>query len=669
MALSDSQISVILKAEEQAALDYSGEIAKKRAKNLDYYNCQPYGDEVDGQSSAVTSDVADVIEWMIPSLLRVFTQGKLLGRFDCTSPDDEEEAKQKTYMANHVFQHDNCGTLILHNAFKDALLQYTGVIKVYWDDSEETKTTRYEGLSELEYQALQLTEGVEIEEVEEIETEAGKIYNATEVKIVCSGKVKMDNIPPEEFLIAKSARDFNKPVFIGHRSPKTRSDLIQMGFDADIVNSLPADEYYESSEQKNARYHDYDRWQDANAAHHSPNDIVYLGEYYARIDVNGDGVTELWQVMFAGDRVLSKEQVEDHPFAVLIPIPIPHRAIGTCPAEQVSDIQFRKSTLLRQGLNNVYQSNYPRILHSNKVDLDDLLTPRAGGSVEVDTEIGDVAGHAQPLVVPQMTDGIMRMIEYTDMEREIRTGITRYSQGLDAESLNKTATGFKGIMDASQQRLDLIARLFAEGIKRIFELIVSTLSRYQDTTRQIQVLGEPLEINPRNWGSNINCIINVGLGAGDRQEKIMNLNNILAIQERYMGSGLVLSDQAKIYNTLEKLVDEIGLKDADLYFNNPDQPAEVLMAQNQQLQQMVMLLQQQVSQNPLAEAEQIKAQAKLIEAQQKQSLQAVDMAEKARQFDEKQQQEMALKLAELEAKYTDMELKYSQDIPNKGMAN
>ena len=532
MALSDSQISVILKAEEQSALDYSGEIAKKRAKNLDYYNCQPYGDEVDGQSSAVTSDVADVIEWMIPSLLRVFTQGKIMARFDSPNTEDEEEAKQKTHYANHVFNHDNSGTIILHNAFKDALLQYTGVMKVYWCDSEETKTTKYEGLSEFEYQKLLITDGVEVEEVEEIETENGTIYNATEVKIINTGKVKIDNIPPEEFLISKSARDFDNPIFIGHRSPKTRSELIEMGFDAEQVNSLPADEYFEASEQKSARYHDYTLSEDANPSHHSPNDIVYLGEYYARLDVNGDGITELWQIMFAGDQVLSKEQVENHPFAVLVPIPIPHRAIGTCPAEQVSDIQFRKSTLLRQALNNVYQSNYPRILHSNKVDLDDLFTPRAGGGVEVDTEAGDVAGHAQPLVVPTMIEGIMSMVEYTDMEREIRTGITRYSQGLDAESLNKTATGFRGIMDASQQRLDLIARLFAEGgIRRLFELIVLTLSKYQSEARQIQVLGEPMEINPREWGSNINCMINVGLGRGDRQEKIINLNNILAIQD------------------------------------------------------------------------------------------------------------------------------------------
>jgi hypothetical protein len=217
-----------------------------------------------------------------------------------------------------------------------------------------------------------------------------------------------------------------------------------------------------------------------------------------------------------------------------------------------------------------------------------------------------------------MIDGVMRAIEYTDSEREIRTGVTRYSQGLDGEALNKTATGFKGIMDASQQRLDLIARIFAEGgVKQIFEKTVKILGKHQDTAMHIRVLGEPLEVNPKDWSDNSKCRIDVGLGSGDRQEKIMNLNAILGIQERQMASGLVLSDQSKMYNTLEKLIDEVGLKSAEEYFNNPAMPQETLMAQLQLAMGQIQQLQMQAQQNPLAEAELIRAQAKMAEAQGK----------------------------------------------------
>lgn len=642
--LSDYEIGTIVKSEADAALDYAGTLATKRAKLMDYYNAKPYGDEREGQSRVVTTDVSDTIEWMIPSLLRIFTQGQNIATFDSIN---EHEAKQKTALTNHVFLNQNDGVLILHDMFKDALLQYTGTVKVYWDDAEETEQTKYEGLNELEYQKLLMDDEVTIEEVEIEQEEEGPVYNAKVVKVKKCASVKYANIPPEEFLISKNARNFINPTFIGHRSPKRRSELVAMGFDKATVESLPADDYYDVSAQKSARYHDYDNWGDNNPSRHSPNDIIYLGEYYVQIDVNQDGITELWQVMYAGSEVLSKEQVDDHPFAVCVPIPIPHRAIGSCPAEQVADIQFRKSTLVRQLLNNVYQSNYPRVLYSNKTDLDDLLTPRANGAIEIDTDAGDVAGHVQMLQVHPMVDGIMAAIQYTDTEREIRTGVTRYAQGLDLDALNKTATAFQGMTDASQQRLDLIARIFADGgVKQIFIKTAKLLGKYQEDELSLMVMGEPMDIDPRQWTDKNSCRIDVGIGAGDRQEKIANLNAILNFQQMFMQQGLLLSDQPKMYNTLEKLVTEVGLKDASRYFNNPAQPDQVLFAQNQQLVQMVQQLQAQIQQigDPLSNAETIRAQAKLQSELNKRDIEAAKLDQDSQQF----KVNTAIKLTELE---------------------
>lgn len=653
MKLTDSEISNIIEAEESAALDYEGELAKKRAKLMDFYNCQPFGDEVEGQSKAVSSDVSDVVEAILPNMLRIFTQGRVVANFEADDPAHDSEAEEKTELSNYAFLNENNGVLTLHNMFKDALLQYTGTVKIYWDEEDEVRTTKYSGLSELEYQSLLADDQVKsVEEVEEVESEIGKTYNCEGVRIENSGGIKYDNIPPEEFLIARSARDFINPRFIGHRSPKTRSTLMQMGFDRDIVASLPADEYYEGSEQKQARNHNLDDYSEANPSSHRPNDIIYLGEYYLELDSDGDGITEYWKIFYAGKTVLEKEQVEDHPFAVCVPIPIPHRAIGTCPAEQVADIQHRKSHLERNLYDNVYQTNYPRVMHSNKVDLDDLLTPRAGGTIEIDTDAPDVQGHASALVIPNMIADLLGAIEYTDTARETRTGVTRYAQGLDAEALNKTATGFTGMMDASQQRQYLIARLFADGgVKQIFVKTVDILSKHQNTPKQIRVYGKPIQINPREWGGNTRCTVNIGVGSGDRQEKILNLNSILQIQERFMASGLVLSDQSTIYRTLEKLIDEVGLKDVQMYFNNPEVPEETLFAQNQQLTQMVMQLQQMVD-DPYIKGETMKAQAKLIEAEGKQANEKADL--------ERKRQEMLLRHAQ---EMTKLELEYGRDVP------
>lgn len=662
MKMSDSEINKIVGAEESDSIDFQSSIGQDRAKLMNYYNCLPYGDEIEGQSQFVTSDVSDVIEGMLPSLVRIFTQGKHVAFFESDRPEYDKEAEQKTAWANWVFSRQNDGVLVLHNMFKDALLQYTGTVKIYWDESKEVTRERYQGLSNFELQKLQLDEELEIEEqndrVEVINGTPFTFYDVNVKRTTTVGRTKIENIPPEEFLICRSARDFKKPRFIGHRTPKTRSQLIQMGFDKDVVETLPADEYYDFqiSDEKNARYWNYDGLYDTNPGDPS-NDIIYLGEYYVYIDTDGDGVAELCQVFRAGNTVLSWQHVDEHPFCVVVPIPIPHRAIGSCPGEQVANIQYLKSTLMRQALNNVYQTNYMRTVVNERVDLDDLLTPRAGGIIRVNDE-GPIGDSLQPLSVQPIAEPILRMMEYVDVMREVRTGVTRYNQGLDSEALNKTATGFKGIMEASQQRLDMIARLFADtGVRDIFRKIVKLAMQYQNDAMQIKVLGEPLEIDPTSWRHNIDCRIDVGLGAGDRQEKIVNLNAILSLQQQFLQQGIPLTDQGKIYNTLEKLSVEVGLKDAAPYFNNPAQPPQMLQAQVEQLTAMLQQMQQQLqAQNPLAEAEQIKAQARLAEQQQKQQFEAermmLEMQQKQQQFEQNYL-----------AKLTELELKYQTNVP------
>lgn len=651
--LSDQQINSIVGAEEDDALDYENEISKKRETLIDYYNQQKYGDETEGQSSVVTSEVADTVEWMVPSLLRIFTQGRNVAEFVADTADGDEEAKAKTDYANWVFHRDNQGTLVLHNAIKDALLQFTGVIKVCWDESENEQVERYKGLSQFELSRLETDEELDIDEIEQDEN---GFYNVECTRKNTVGRIRLINVPPEEFKIDRNARDFVSCRFIGHRTPKTRSELIEMGFSRDVVDSLPADVgYFDGNGEKQARYHDYAGYGENNPAHHHPNDIVYLGEYYAKIDVDEDGVAELWQIMRAGDEILSKERVDIHPFAVLVPVPMPHRAIGTCPAEQVADLQFINSTLLRQALNNIYASNYSRMAVNERVDIDDLLTPRAGGIVRVEGQ-GPIGDSILPLGVPVMSDQILGMIEYVQTMKEVRTGVTRYNQGLDSEALNKTATGFRGIMDASQQRLELIARIFAEtGVKQLFQKIIMWASKYQNEARQIRVLGKPMEIDPTGWRHSTDCVINVGLGSGDRQEKIINLNNILAIQkeERAMGSPLV--DGVKMYNTLNKLITETGLKDASLYFNNPEKPEEVLQAENEQLFNAVQQMQAAMK-NPLAEQEQVRQQGTMMREQMKID---ADMQKFLLQFEQQQRQFREDMIARL----TELELQYKQNVP------
>ncbi len=665
--LGKSEILNIVKAHKEGSVSYRDEIGRKRTTLLDYYNCQPFGDEVDGRSRFVSSDVSDTVEGMLPGIVRVFTQGKNVAHFISDDPNNDDEAEQKTELANHVFFRQNQGVLVLTNMFKDALLQYTGVVKVCWEHKEEVTEERYSGLSEIEYKRLELDDDIELTDVEteSIETDIGviKTYSARGKRAKSVGRVAYHSVPPEEFLISRTARDFDKPEMIGHCTPTTRSDLVAMGFDRDVVDTLPAQSSIINNEDRNARYHDYEQQSLGNPTHNSASDLIDLTEMYVYMDVDEDGVNELWQVFEAGDRILEMNMWDQHPFACVTPIPIPHRAIGTCPAEQVADIQLMKSVMVRQAADNVYSTNYNRYLYNERVDLDDLLTPRPGGAVAVEG-VEPIGDSVTPIVTQPQVPQILQMVEYIDVSAERRTGFTRFSQGLDADALNQTATGFKGITEYSQQRVELIARVFAEtGVRELFRKTNALIIKHQDEKMQIRVSGQPLEIDPTSWRANLDCFINVGLGSGDRQEKILNLNNVLAKQIEAVEKGSALADEAKIYNTLTKLITEVGLKEPSQYFNDPKKPIETLQAENEQLTQMVEMLQQQATQNPLAEAELIKAQARMAEVNQRDTLKAQEMQNDMQKFMMNLAQEDDQFRQNLIKDLTKMELDSGKNVP------
>ena len=662
--LDDTQIAAIVANAEQASLSSYGsgsDLANKRAKLLKYYNQDPFGDEIEGQSKIVTSDVSDVVESILPSLVRQYTQAREIAKFAVgdvpASVRGEElsareaEADQKTKYTNHVFRQRG-GLPVLYTMIKDALLQYTGTVKVYWDSTDYEEPESYRGLSKAGIAKLKMDPEVQIKS--ETENEDG----GTDVDIVRTKTdrgIQYECIPPEEMLINEDARDFVRPRFIGQRTPKTRSELIEMGFDPDIIKNLSA-QSEDDSEGAIARRRDLNYTTNSGGTDKSQ-DKIFLGEYYILMDLDEDGVSELWQVFFAGHQVLEKKRVDSHPYATAVPIPIPHRAIGTCPADQVADIQFVKSTLVRQYQNNIYQSVWGRHAVNERVDLDDFLNPRAGGVTMVDGQ-GAVQDSIMPIPTIPVGPEILQGVEYWDTSRETRTGITRYNQGLDTESLNKTATGFKGLMDASQQRLYLLAKMIAEsGIKAIFEKTANLLSRYQDEAMDIRVFGRRVQVDPGTWQYGMVCEIDVGIGSGDRNEKIAALQTVLAEQKALMATGSMMVDETKMFATYDQLISEIGLNDVSRYFNDTSIPDSMLKAQNEQARKLLEQMEQMGgSQNPLAEAEQVKAhgqlQATVIKEQTKAALKTAELEQKDRHH----QQDTMVDV-------TNMELKYKKDLP------
>ncbi len=585
-----SQIS--LKAAIQAAIDDSigyieSETVDARKVALQYYLRQPLGNEVEGKSQVVTGEVAEAIDGALPALLRIFTGSDEVVVADPTGPGDEAGAQQATDYLNYIFLKDNPGVMIMRDWFFDALLQKNGIVKAYWEDKEDVNKEEYQGLTDDELAMMLQDKDIEVVEqevrsipavdpvmAETIMAAGGEVptFNLNDVVVQHrkkSGKVTIVNVPPEEFLISKNGAAIRGPrasPFVAHRRQITRSDLIAMGFDKETVDSLPSGDALAYTPERVVRYspgeQPYDTQSDEMALQE-----VEVFECYILHDEDGDGIAELRQVFYAGNEILSNEECDYVPFYSICPIPIPHKFFGNSLADRTVDLQLIKTTVTRQMLDNLYLTNDARTWAvEGQVNLDDLLTSTAGGVIRVKspTALGQLA-------VQNMSGQSFPMLQYLDQVQQKRTGVTDVSQGLDANILqNVTAAAVASMQQAGAGKIELIARLFAEGgVKELFEGILHLVTKYQNQERIIRLRGQFVTVDPRTWANKYDLTINVGLGNGNRDQQMAMLQMVLAKQEQMLGQfgpANPLVSMGQYRSTLGRFVEASGFKDSAEFF-------------------------------------------------------------------------------------------------------
>lgn len=617
--------SVVRNEIEQALGHYDTEYSQDRIDAMDYYLGEPFGNEQPDRSQVVSTEVSDTIEHIMPSLMRIFTQSDDYVRFVPTGPEDVAIAEQASDYCNWVINNDNRGFEIMHNWFKDALILKTGVVKFYWDEIIEVETEEYEGLSEDELTMLvadpevdvvsrdERTIGEDMEGPEGIVIPAPIIYDVKIKRTKNNGSVRIENVPPEEFLIGNRAKSLEDANFVAHRSTMTVSDLVSMGYDRDEVEQYAGYTQLDISEERTSRFEDLE----TSASHDSSDPAmrnVLVTECYIRSDYDGDGVAEFRRVLTVGEgyHILENEEFDHIPFAILSPILMPHRAIGRSVAELVMDVQLIKSTLMRQLLDNIYNTNNARVVAvEGQVNLDDLLTNRPGGIVRTRT-----AGAVQPLQVPEVSSSVFPALNYMDSVREQRTGISKQSMGLDADALQSTtATAVAAMQAASQGKIEMIARVFAEtGVRALFRGILQLVTKYQNKEKIIRLRNQFVPMNPREWSSAYDVQINVGLGTAQRDQQIAFLAQIAQKQEQIlmqMGVSNPMVSLSQYRNTLAKIAELSGFKDATQFFA----PAEQIDAAI--AQQAAAAQQAGPQQDPALAVEMQKMQAELQMEQQK----------------------------------------------------
>ena len=582
----------VIKSEMDDAKDFIHQVGAERAESTEYY----LGNAPEGtssmQSEYVSTDVRDSVLFMLPSIMRTFFGTKKIVEFVPHGPEDIAIAEQQTNYVNYIIQEKNQGFQVLYSAFKDALVRKTGFVKVFWDDSISATTHEFTGLDPQSYQALTLDPNVEIVEEtvtmetitqvnpmtgEEITQEIPATYDLTIRRIKSKDQVCIESVPPEEVLISRNARDLETASYVAHRMIKSVSDLVAMGYDEEEIeqhatqtSSAIDPESYEEVEARNP----FDNMVYPDRNDSGAKDVLYV-EHYLFYDFDDDGIDERIRVCTVGDgvHVLNVEQWDDLPIAMFCPDPEPHTAIGSCPADYLKPIQAAKSQIMRDTLDSLGHSIFPRMaVVEGQVNIDDVLNTDIGQPIRV-----RAPGMVQPFTVPFAGKEAFPVLGYLDDAKENRTGVSKASAGLNADALqSSTSAAVSATMSGAQGRIELICRHFAEGgLKQIFKVTNNLIIKHQNAQDVFRLEGKFIPVDPRYWNNDKDMIVNVAISKSSDEEKFAILTQLAGKQEQIMqtmGPNNPLVSLQQYSNTLTRMIEIAGFKDAQSFINTEVQP-------------------------------------------------------------------------------------------------
>lgn len=580
--MSEDDLQGVISAEINDAISFIDlDIGGNRALATEYYYGQAFGDEEEGRSQVVSMDVRDTIQGILPSLMRIFFGPERVVEFTPQGPEDVQSAEQATDYVDFIFKRDNPGFKILHSAFKDALVRKCGIVKYWWDESVEVSAESFSMLDEQSMMILTQDPDVEISAVREYPVPGTEPTNQAEAimtpmmydveikRRIKTGKVKIEALPPEEFLIDRRAKSIDEATFVGHRTMKTVSDLVAMGYDYDeMVESAGNGNDFDNNQEYQAR-NPFAVISTANNGDPSSKSVLYI-EGYLKVDFDGDGIAEMRRIctIGSGNKVIRNEIVADRQFADFCPDPEPHTFFGMCPADVVMDIQRIKSSVQRGILDSLAQSIHPRTaVVEGQANIDDVLNTEVGAIIRM-----RAPGMVQPFTTPFVGQAAFPMLDYLDDIKQTRTGISKAAAGLDADALQSTTkAAVSATVNAAHQHIEMIARIFAEtGLRKLFTGILKLVVEHQDRARMVRLRNTFVPIDPRSWDSKMDVTVNVGVGDGTIEDRINILNQVAMRQEMLIketGPNNPVVTIPQYTNTLTKMLQLAGIKDSQNYFN------------------------------------------------------------------------------------------------------
>jgi len=715
--MTDDELISIIDDEMRQALGFDGDkLSEMRRKAMYYYLGEATEDlappSIPGRSHVVSTDVRNTIEAMLPQLMVTFTGGDSVVECEPTKEEDEKKSSDVTKYLNYLFFKKNKGRSKVYTWLKDGLQSKRGFFKVWWDTTDQETREEYKGQDSVCLAMLMDDPEIEIIEqtsypdeddakqrakaLEELTAKMGQaqqaaaqgnpqaqqaamqiqaqieqinatppamLYDVACKRVKKGGKLCLEVVPPEQFLISPNG-DIETARFVGHRFRKTASELISMGFSKDKIDSIGSDDSngeFNMERIEREQYENYQAGNDQDTSSDGSQRIMWGVEAYLWVDSDGDGIAELHKITKVGSTLLDDEITDARPFCSWCPVPIPHLFYGMSIADLAMPSQLANTVVERAIRDNLYlEVNGRYFAVENQVNLDDLLSSRPGGVVRIKN-----AG-----AVGRLDQGkgniaeAMQLLEFGKQKVEDSTGWSRQSQGNDPDQLfgSETATKTRIVANKADMRTELVAVQAAEGFEELFRMMLKLICQNQKKSERVKLDGEWIDIDPREWTNQFDFTINVGLGMGDKDQKIQRLMQLQNAQAQGMQIGI--ANPTNMYESSVELAKNMGFKSGSRFFTKPDpnakmpNPGEAEAQGKMQMEQAKIQANGQIKQMEL----QHQGQMKQLELQQEAQLEALRARMQAevdrnRQASEAEQQTLKIQqeaqLAQMEAMFDD----------------
>ena len=634
------------------------EVEPEMTKATDFYMGRPYGDEREGRSQLVTTEVREAVAQTMPSLIRVFTSSERVVEFKPTGAEDVKVAEQQTDVVNYIFLNENNGFRLLHSVFKDALVRKLGIMKWGWVVEEKVKGSEHTELTRAELELLQGEDDITVEVLEEYaidvpepdpqdpNPDTGERFDIRLKRMEEKGRCKVEAVRPEEFVWTPDAKDQYDAVMVGHVRDVPASELISMGFDRKRVEKhLNSERLDGDNELARAR-----RLDEGDDDHDTVSDgsmqKVHFAEVFIQYDSDDDGIAEIHKVHAIGNsyEILEDEIVDHIPFALFQIDPEPHTLLGLSQADFVMDLQHIISHVTRGMLDSLVAHLNPAMeVVATEVNMGDAENQELGRMIRVRRP-----GMMREIVTPFVGGSALPVLEQLHGQVSNRVGVNAATDGLNADALQSTtAAGVGAVVEAGKQRVEMMARMLAEtGMRDLFSGILRTIVQHQDEEMVVRLRNEYVRVDPRHWNADKDVLVNVALGTGMVDEKINRLMAIAQKQEAHLQQGSPLVDYVTLRNNYARIVELSGFRNADSFFKKFGEQEQQEYAQRQS-----------ESQKPsdtevLEKIEMAKIQAKAQSDQQKMQIEMARL-----QLDrEKLQMEMAMKGKDFQLKAVSAEV-------------